>query len=76
MIDNKELCCEVCYDAYNTNDNQPLLIPACGHTFCKSCVGTILKNEGEFRCPKCKQYSYDSEISSYPKNFDLLKIIE
>jgi len=69
--------CYVCYQAYN-NERVPLILPTCGHTYCKECLLLIINREAkEIICPECKQITNlpENEISNLPKNRSLLNLI-
>jgi len=67
--------CKICYFHYN-NDKVPLILPQCGHTFCKECLNIIL-NDKEITCPECKQTFLlsSNDIKSLPRNRALLDMI-
>lgn len=67
--------CQVCLIPYDTEDHRPLLLPACGHTFCASCLG-CLHRQGKTSCPKCRKDGAVKPISSLPVNYSLLDIAE
>lgn len=45
--------CTSCYELYNEHEYMPLNLE-CGHTFCKTCIGDILKNCIKLECPVCR----------------------
>lgn len=51
-LDKKEsltgvLDCPVCLESYSEGERRPLMLPACGHTFCKLCLATLLARNSE-----------------------------
>jgi hypothetical protein len=38
MMEIEEIKCPLCLQIYNDNENIPLLLPDCGHSFCHSCI--------------------------------------
>ena len=58
----KILICVLCKEHYNTDTKLPLLLPNCGHTFCKECLQELItKNPEKLTCPEdgllCEFYS-------------------
>ncbi|XP_045122705.1 uncharacterized protein LOC123511145 [Portunus trituberculatus] len=70
-----ELTCLVCLIPYDAEDHRPLLLPACGHTFCAVCLG-YLHGQGNTSCPKCRKDGAVQPVSSLPVNYSLLEIAE
>ena len=50
------LKCNVCLGDFNDNSQRPLLLPACGHTFCASCLESLQK-QSRVGCPECRKVS-------------------
>ena len=64
--------CEVCYEAFQpstTGSLAPILLPTCGHTFCKECTGRIKAEKGSMLCPYCKKPSNEQP------NYSLIDLI-
>ena len=76
-----ELNCAVCGNEYR-NDNLPRLLTACGHTYCESCLDTMMTEQQDGRhrvvCPQDSTITYldSDDVSEFPKNIALLKVIE
>ncbi|XP_018010611.1 uncharacterized protein LOC108668001 [Hyalella azteca] len=46
--------CEVCNEDFDSKDHKPLCL-TCGHSFCFSCISSLLKISGTKCCPKCRK---------------------
>lgn len=69
------LTCRVCLGEFDNNAHRPLLLPACGHTFCTSCIGHLYK-QSNLGCPECKKANAIKAISSLPVNYSLLSVVQ
>ena len=76
-----ELNCAVCGNEYR-NDNLPRLLTACGHTYCESCLDTMMTEEEDGThhviCPEDNTVTHldSNDVSEFPKNIALLRVIE
>eukprot|EP00300_Choanocystis_sp_HF-7_P031369 c40660_g1_i1.p1 GENE.c40660_g1_i1~~c40660_g1_i1.p1 ORF type:complete len:445 (+),score=64.66 c40660_g1_i1:120-1337(+) len=52
---------------------EPVMIPACGHSFCKRCIDLIIKTNPVKVCPCCRARIQGGHL---PPNFSLKGIIE
>ncbi|KAK4322322.1 hypothetical protein Pmani_006928 [Petrolisthes manimaculis] len=52
MADN--LTCGVCLCDYDSVTHTPLLLPACGHTFCSVCIDQLY-TQNKWACPQCRK---------------------
>ncbi|XP_042219760.1 uncharacterized protein LOC121864673 isoform X2 [Homarus americanus] len=71
------LTCSVCLDTYSEGDRRPLMLPACGHTFCKHCLAGIMAREGvkgNFLCPTCRRPQPVHAVQDMPVNYSLLEV--
>ena len=59
--------CEICFNSYDAIKIKPYSLYPCGHTFCKTCLDQIQKQE----CPKCKR-----EIIGEQINYALLDALD
>ena len=65
--------CPVCMEIYQT----PLLLPGCGHTFCRACCCKLLTSDNFLPCPECRLvHKLAQGIKSLPKNVALAKTID
>ncbi|XP_050736053.1 uncharacterized protein LOC127008288 isoform X2 [Eriocheir sinensis] len=70
-----EFSCQVCLSRYDSEGHRPLLLPACGHSFCAYCV-QVLGQQGKTYCPKCRKENAVQPVSSLPVNYSLLEIVQ
>ncbi|KAF2364942.1 B-box-type zinc finger [Trinorchestia longiramus] len=68
------LTCSVCCERYCEVDRQPVLLPRCGHSFCRPCV-TLLLSGGCIICPTCRTDQRVDSAHRLPTEFTLLAII-
>ncbi|XP_045614699.1 uncharacterized protein [Procambarus clarkii] len=64
--------CIVCSEVYQKGPRDPLVLP-CGHTFCRSCVTSVVKT-GNALCPTCRSQHQDVEVEDLLINFSLLSL--
>ena len=71
--------CKVCTYRYTVGDERtsnfsPLVIPACGHSICKTCARKMeTLNKRDLKCPVCR-LEFDSVRSCVP-NYDLIALL-
>ena len=76
MIDSVGSC-EICFNDYDSTKHIPRIIPTCGHTYCDVCIQVYLNSNNRiFKCPKDQIINNNSNIESYPKNYDFAKLLE
>ncbi|XP_037795147.1 tripartite motif-containing protein 55-like, partial [Penaeus monodon] len=70
------LTCSVCFESFGEGERKPLMLPSCGHTFCKQCVRGIIASEkkGQFQCPTCRRCQPVSSLDDLPVNYSLLEV--
>ncbi|ROT85015.1 hypothetical protein C7M84_021556 [Penaeus vannamei] len=70
------LTCTVCFDSFGEGERKPLMLPSCGHTFCKQCVHGIIasENKGQFHCPTCRRCQPVLSLEDLPVNYALLEV--
>ena len=65
--------CPLCCEIYDDQNFLPRLL-SCGHTFCSSCLETLLKNNS-ISCPECRTTaSVPVGVVGLTKNYALLRI--
>lgn len=71
-INNPEsaLTCGICLSDFDAGHRRPLILPRCGHTFCRICIKDIAAR-GEIVCPHCRVKYPNSEVDDLPINFNI-----
>ena len=69
------LICNVCRDEYESVRAVPVLMPLCGHTFCRPCL-ILVADAGRFDCPTCRKGHSSYNPGSLPTNYAVLSLIE
>lgn len=64
------LSCSLCFGPYDAGQHRPLLLPACGHTFCKACLGKLPRHE----CPEDR--STIPDILNLPTNILVVRSLD
>ncbi|KAG0715715.1 putative RING finger protein [Chionoecetes opilio] len=67
------LSCSVCCEQYQEKHRHPVLLPRCGHSFCRPCVAFLVKN-GCVICPSCRTDQRVETADHLPTEFSLLAI--
>lgn len=74
-----ELVCFGCKQEFNTGVHQPLILPSCGHTVCKSCIeGWLEQTPDRVACPEDgKEFMLDAAegVNAFPKNISLGRLL-
>ncbi|CAI5768160.1 E3 ubiquitin-protein ligase TRIM7-like [Podarcis lilfordi] len=66
----EEATCSICLEYFQ----DPVIIPECGHNFCRSCLTQCWgKSEGEASCPQCRK---TVEQGSIRRNLQLANVVE
>ncbi|XP_063588386.1 uncharacterized protein LOC134765631 isoform X2 [Penaeus indicus] len=71
----EEVTCIVCSELYTRGTREPVVLPLCGHTFCRPCLCN-LENTGRLSCPTCRQSYIGPPIDQLPTVFALLSLSE
>ena len=58
----------------NTLILEPIILPDCNHTFCKTCISRVQQNPTTSHCPLCKKPIWSS--TQLQTNFTLKKLVE
>ncbi|XP_053235236.1 zinc finger protein RFP-like [Podarcis raffonei] len=67
---SEEATCSICLDYFT----DPVIIPECGHNFCRSCLIQYWgKSQGEASCPQCRR---TVEQGSIRRNLQLANFVE
>ncbi|XP_063588555.1 uncharacterized protein LOC134765715 [Penaeus indicus] len=65
--------CNLCWELFATGIRDPLVLPKCGHTFCRLCL-CKLKSKGPWHCPLCRYPYRRTSVSELPVNFVALSV--
>ncbi|XP_071536321.1 uncharacterized protein [Panulirus ornatus] len=71
---DSELTCAVCSEAYSTGTHDPVLLPSCGHTFCRQCLVNLEKASPRLDCPYCRTTHEGPHPAHLPVVFALLSL--
>ena len=66
--------CPNCKIKFDKAKNMPFLLPACGHTFCKSCLSKM-SYKSMIRCSICSSMTY-KELKKLHVNYALVEAFE
>lgn len=64
------LTCGVCHCDFDSGHRRPIILPRCGHTFCRICVKE-LATIGDIMCPSCRAKYPNTEVDDLPINFNI-----
>ncbi|XP_042238307.1 tripartite motif-containing protein 75-like [Homarus americanus] len=64
------LTCGVCLSDFDAGFRRPLLLPKCGHTFCRLCIKDLAAR-GDISCPSCRYKYSEVEPDNLPINFNI-----
>ncbi|KAK7013344.1 hypothetical protein SK128_020444, partial [Halocaridina rubra] len=67
------LSCTVCCEPYHEKHRHPVVLPRCGHSFCRPCIAFMVK-KGCIVCPSCRMDQRVEGADSLPTEFSLLAI--
>ncbi|CAL4068507.1 unnamed protein product, partial [Meganyctiphanes norvegica] len=56
-------------------DRVPIMLPGCGHTFCRTCLRSITRRT-KLECPTCRKLHNGIEVNELPINYALLSMTE
>ncbi|XP_068696606.1 tripartite motif-containing protein 2-like isoform X1 [Montipora foliosa] len=74
-MSSESLECSICREKFDDQQHCPRLLPGCGHSFCTSCLQSLLKKNA-INCPTCRSTVFvPTGVASLPKNFALLDIL-
>ncbi|XP_045595555.1 tripartite motif-containing protein 3 [Procambarus clarkii] len=64
------LSCGVCLSDFDAVFRRPLILPQCGHTFCRLCIKDLAAR-GDIICPSCRHKYPSVEPDALPVNFNI-----
>ncbi|XP_018026079.1 tripartite motif-containing protein 5 [Hyalella azteca] len=64
------LVCEICAEEFDSKTHKPLCLE-CGHTFCFSCISSLMKNSENKHCPKCRK-QISKPAKQIPVNYSII----
>ncbi|XP_047469969.1 uncharacterized protein LOC125025788 isoform X1 [Penaeus chinensis] len=65
-----QISCVICKEIYASGEREPVMLPECGHTFCRHCLTSL----PEVICPVCKRLHIGKSVEDLPINFAQLGI--
>ncbi|CAL4069794.1 unnamed protein product [Meganyctiphanes norvegica] len=71
---NDDLSCAVCCEIYEEILHEPVLLPQCGHSFCRPCLQQLEVSKTNILCPTCRTEHIGSQISDMPTIYALLSV--
>lgn len=70
-----DLTCAVCSEAYAAGNREPVMLPVCGHTFCRLCLFHV-EGSSSFNCPTCRAAHAGPSVVRLPTVYALLNLAE
>ena len=68
--------CEKCKSNYNKKNRQPRVLPKCGHTYCLSCIQSLISAQTPFDCViDGTTYSNLTNVDIFPSNVHIQHMI-
>ncbi|XP_068247550.1 uncharacterized protein [Palaemon carinicauda] len=64
------LTCGICQSAFDSGHRRPIILPRCGHTFCRICIKE-LSARGDIMCPFCRVKYPNTDVDDLPINFNI-----
>nr|XP_045598248.1 uncharacterized protein LOC123758107 [Procambarus clarkii] len=69
-----ELACSVCSEEFRGGIREPVVLPQCGHTFCRPCLLSLQAMHPSLRCPACRRRHKGASVAHLPTNFTVLNL--
>ncbi|KAK7072084.1 hypothetical protein SK128_011583 [Halocaridina rubra] len=69
-----DLTCAVCSEIYEGNVHVPVILPLCGHTFCRPCLYNLVDVNPFLKCPTCRRKQKGLSVTQLPTNFTVLTL--
>ncbi|XP_047482007.1 tripartite motif-containing protein 75-like [Penaeus chinensis] len=64
--------CSVCRENYAEGVKAPVTL-SCGHSFCRTCLQTLLQLTAALKCPVCRRIHSGAPLDQLPENVALLE---
>ncbi|CAL4085509.1 unnamed protein product, partial [Meganyctiphanes norvegica] len=71
---NEDLSCVICSEVYEETTHEPVLLPQCGHSFCRPCLLRLEVTNSSFMCPTCRKPHHGPSIADLPPIYALLSV--
>ncbi|KAG7157710.1 Tripartite motif-containing protein 59-like 2 [Homarus americanus] len=72
----EELTCALCSELYTSGTREPIVLPLCGHAFCRQCLKSLESDAGILVCPTCRTLHQGATVACLPTVFALLNLSE
>ncbi|KAK8741358.1 hypothetical protein OTU49_002625 [Cherax quadricarinatus] len=69
------LTCSVCSEVFDGDVREPVMLPQCGHTFCRPCLLNLQDTEPAFKCPTCRRRYSGPHVVDLPVVYMILDIV-
>nr|XP_053647388.1 uncharacterized protein LOC128698955 [Cherax quadricarinatus] len=71
----EELSCSVCSEVFLGGVRDPVVLPQCGHTFCRPCLLSLETMHYSLKCPACRRRHKGASVTHLPTNFTVLNLV-
>ncbi|KAG7166073.1 Tripartite motif-containing protein 72-like 2, partial [Homarus americanus] len=61
-----DLTCSVCSEVFEGGVREPVVLPQCGHTFCRACLINLQARDPAFSCPTCRSSYSGPPVADLP----------
>ncbi|MPC58060.1 Tripartite motif-containing protein 59 [Portunus trituberculatus] len=72
----EQLQCALCCHAYEAQLREAVVLPSCGHTFCRLCLHHLQDQQPDFCCPFCRTQHCGLPVGLLPVNFIVMNLLE
>ncbi|XP_071539482.1 uncharacterized protein [Panulirus ornatus] len=71
----EDLICPVCSEEFEGGMREPLVLPQCGHTFCRPCLLNLQDTDPAFKCPTCRKPHSGPSVDKLPVVYVILNML-